>query len=100
MGRWSELRVLWVFHSTAVARWAEIRDRSGEVGTGRGWVGVGWFRRKRSLLFMAAAMVSPRVAARSHCVAENHASLWALKSPTIKVSASEEKKGSRVSSES
>ena len=99
IGRWSELRVRRACHSTAVARWADISETSGEDGTGSGWVGTGSFRMTRLLLSMASAMVSPRAAARSQLVLENQASLWALRSPSTSVSASEVRRGVSESSE-
>ena len=99
MGRWSEFRATCTCHSTAVARCAEISDRSGEDGTGSGWVGAGPLSMVRALPSMAAATVSPRAAARSQLVLENQASLWAFRSPRTRVSASEEKRGDKVSSD-
>ena len=99
IGRWSEFNRWWTCQSTAVARWAEIKEMSGEEGTGSGWVGTGPLRTTSELQSMVAAIVSPRAAARSQLVLENQASLWALRSPSTNVSASVESKGDRVSSE-
>ena len=50
IGRWSELRVVWVLHSRSVAIWGVAMERSGEVGLP--WegsrVGVSEFSRTRS----------------------------------------------------
>ena len=32
IGRWSEFRFTWVFQTESAARWAEMMDRSGELG--------------------------------------------------------------------
>ena len=72
---------------------------SGEEATGRGWVGEGELRIHRSLVSMTAAIVLPRAAALSQEVWEYQASLCALKSPSMRVSASEMKNASRVFSE-
>ena len=99
MGRWSELRAVCTLYETAVVRWAEMSDRSGEDATGEGRVGEGVLRKHRSLVSTTAAIVLPRAAALSHEVREYQASLWALKSPRMTVSASERRNASRVSSE-
>ena len=63
-------------------------ERSGEVGlpwVGRR-VGVSVFRRTRPAGIRALVISSPRAAARESLVCENHAGLWALKSPRMRES--------------
>lgn len=66
------------------ARWAEQRERSGEVG----WplegsrVGESSLRRHRLLSLRASSKASPRFIAVWSRVMEFQAGLWALKSPT------------------
>ena len=90
---------MWTLYDTAVAKCAEIKEISGEEATGRGWVGEGELRIHRSLVSMTTAIVLPRIAALLQEVWEYQASLWALKSPSMRVSASETRNASRVPSE-
>ena len=72
-----------VVHSREAAISGVAMVRSGEVGLP--WegkrVGVSVFRRTRSAGVRASRISSPRAAARASLVCENHAGLWALKSP-------------------
>ena len=88
MGTWSELRVVTVCHVWARARWAETRERSGEVSgpfEGR-LVGDSSLRRQRLESLMASTNAAPRADPELSEVEEYQASSWALKSPRMKVS--------------
>ena len=86
MGRWSDLRVVRVVQEKSIARWAEQRDRSGEVGCPLGGrrVGESSLRRHSPLPFRASASASPRIMADWSRVMEFQEGWCALKSPTIK----------------
>jgi hypothetical protein len=61
MGRWSELRRVWVVQVVERARWAEMREMSGEEEgplLGRR-VGESALRIKKGLLLMASAKSTP-----------------------------------------
>ena len=66
------------------ARWAEHRERSGDVGWPFGGrrVGESSLRRQRLLSLRASSRASPRFMADWSRVMEFQAGLWALKSPT------------------
>ena len=66
------------------ARWLLNMVRSGDEGLPCVGRRVGWSSLRRTIWLesMASTIVNhPLAAARSSCVAENHALLWALKSP-------------------
>ena len=70
------------------ARWALLKERSGEEGAplvGRR-VGESVLRRQRELFMVAWMMASPLGLDLSLVGGEYHAWWWALKSPTTKVS--------------
>ena len=75
MGRWSELRVQWVDQVASIAKWALMRERSGdERGPLAGaLVWVSSLRSARGLLLMARSKASPLLAALSSPVWECHA---------------------------
>ena len=77
-----------VVHSRSVAISGVDMERSGDVGFP--WegsrVGESVLRMTRFAGSRALTISSPRVAARASLVCENHAGLWALKSPRMRVS--------------
>ena len=97
MGRWSELRVVAVVQLKSMAISGVAMVRSGEEGVP--WegsrVGLSVLRITRSELLMVSRMSSPRASARLSLVCENHAGLWALKSPRMRVSSWGDRRESR-----
>ena len=88
------MRVVCVCQVEFTARCADDIVRSGDeqgpvLGTR---VGESSFNRARVLSFSVLRMDSPLAAARGAPVQENHAGLWALKSPIIKMSSCVEKR--------
>ena len=85
MGRWSELSCVRGVQVESRARWLLTMVRSGDEGLPCVGRRVGWSSLRRTIWLesMASTIVNPLAAARSSCVAENHALLWALKSPTM-----------------
>ena len=88
MGRWSELSVVRVLHSSSVAIAGVDMDRSGEDGLPKegSRVGESELSMTRSEEVKESRMSCPRAAARRSQVCVYHAGLWALKSPRIIVS--------------
>ena len=97
MGRWSELSVVSVVHSKSVAISGVVMERSGEVAAPceGSLVGVSELRMTRPAGISESRISSPRAAARVSLVCENHAGLWALKSPRMRVSSRGERRSSR-----
>ena len=88
IGRWSELRVVMVVKAKSGAISGVAIDRSGDEGVPNEgslvWVLV---LRVTKLEGMRRLLIrSPRASARLSLVCENHAELWALKSPRMRVS--------------
>ena len=79
---------------------ADAMVKSGdEVGPVLGTrVGESSFRRTSVLLFNVSRIDSPLAAALGAPVCENHAGLWALKSPMIKISSCVEKRSRKFGS--
>jgi len=90
IGRWSEFRVCSVCQVASIVRWAVAMEMSGDehgplLGTRVGW---SWLRILRLLEFSESVSRVPLAVAWSSSVWENQALLWALKSPTIRISSS------------
>ena len=88
MGRWSEFRRVAGCHTAARARCALQKVRSGEEGAPRigRRVDESVLSKHRELFAEACRISSPLATALSSTDGENHAWLWALKSPTTRVS--------------
>ena len=85
IGRWSELRVVRVYHSESIAMCGVDKEMSGEEEL-VGLVGVSVLSKVRSESVSKSSRWEPRAAPLASLVDEYQAGLWALKSPKIRLS--------------
>ena len=97
IGRWSELRVVRVVNWKSIAISDEAIARSGEEGVPceGSLVGVSELRVIRLEELRRSLIWCPRASARPSLVCENHAGLWALKFPRMRVSSWGDRRESR-----